>query len=61
LRQNDVTVEKVASLLATAAPKGVVVVRDELAGWIAGMNAYNDAGRAFWLEAYGGRPYRVER
>jgi hypothetical protein len=61
LRQSDVTVEKVASLLATAAPKGVVIVRDELAGWIAGMNAYNDAGRAFWLEAYGGRPYRVER
>jgi hypothetical protein len=61
LRQNDVTIEKMASLLATAAPKGVVVVRDELAGWIAGMNAYNDAGRAFWLEAYGGRPYRVER
>jgi hypothetical protein len=25
------------------------------------MNAYNDAGRAFWIEAYGGRPYRVER
>ncbi len=33
----------------------------ELAGWIAGMNSYNDAGRAFWVEAYGGRPYRVER
>jgi hypothetical protein len=61
LRQNDVTVEKVASLLATAASKGVVIVRDELVGWIAGMNVYNDAGRAFWLEAYGGRPYRVER
>ena len=25
------------------------------------MNAYNVAGRAFWIEAYGGRPYRVER
>jgi hypothetical protein len=61
LRQNDVTVEKVASLLATAAPKGLLIVRDELAGWITGMNAYNDAGRAFWIEAYGGRPYRVER
>ena len=61
LRQNDVTIEKVASLLATAAPKGVLLVRDELAGWIGGMNAYNDAGRAFWIEAYGGRPYRVER
>lgn len=61
LRQNDVTVEKVAALLAAAAPKGLLIVRDELAGWLAGMNAYNDAGRAFWIESYGGRPYRVER
>lgn len=61
LRQNDVTVEKVATLLATAAPKGLLIVRDELAGWISGMCAYNDAGRAFWIEAFGGRPYRVER
>jgi len=61
LRQNDVTIEKVAALLATAAPKGLLIVRDELAGWILGMTSYNDAGRAFWIEAYGGRPYRVER
>lgn len=61
LRQNDVTVEKVAELLATAAPKGLLLIRDELAGWIGGMNAYNEAGRSFWVEAYGGRPYRVER
>ncbi len=61
LRQNDVTVEKVADLLAKAAPKGLLIVRDELAGWIAGMNAYRGGGRQFWLEAYGGRPYRVER
>jgi hypothetical protein len=61
LRQHDVTVEKVAELLAYAAPKGLLVVRDELAGWIAGMNAYGGGGRAFWIEAYGGRPYRVER
>lgn len=61
LRQNDVTIEKVASLLATAAPKGLLIIRDELAGWITGMNTYNDAGRAFWIEAFGGRPYRVER
>jgi uncharacterized protein DUF3987 len=61
LQQNDVTIEKVANLLATAAPKGLLIVRDELAGWIDGMAVYNSAGRAFWLEAYGGRPYRVER
>ena len=61
VRVNDITVEKVASVLATAAPKGLLIVRDELAGWLLGMNAYNDAGRAFWIESYGGRPYRVER
>lgn len=61
LRQNDVTVEKVATLLASAAPKGLLIVRDEMAGWLGGMNQYHDAGRAFWIEAYGGRPYRVER
>lgn len=61
LRQHDVTIEKVAELLGTAAPKGLLIVRDELAGWIAGLNAYHAGGRAFWLEAYGGRPYRVER
>ncbi len=61
LRQHDVTIEKVVELLAHAAPKGLLIVRDELTGWIAGMNAYNGGGRAFWIEAYGGRPYRVER
>jgi hypothetical protein len=61
LRQNDVTIERVATLLASAAPKGLLIVRDELAGWIDGMTSYNDAGRSFWIEAYGGRPYRVER
>jgi hypothetical protein len=61
LRQNDVTIERVATLLATAAAKGLLVVRDELAGWIDGMSAYNPAARSFWVEAYGGRPFRVER
>jgi hypothetical protein len=61
LRQTDVTIERVATLLATAAPKGLLIVRDELAGWIEGMAAYHPAGRGFWVEAYGGRPYRVER
>src|SRR5258707_14264800 len=55
LRQNDVTIERVASLFATAALKGLLIVRDEFAGWIDGMSAYNRAGRGFWIEAYGGR------
>jgi hypothetical protein len=61
LMQSDVTIEKVAMLLANAAPKGMLMVRDELAGWLLGMNSYNDGARAFWIEAYGGRPYRVDR
>jgi hypothetical protein len=61
LRQHDVTIEKVAELLARAAPKGLLIVRDELAGWIASMNSFNSGARPFWIEAYGGRPYRVER
>jgi hypothetical protein len=61
LRQNDVTIERVATLLATAAPKGLLMVRDELAGFLIGMTQYTDAARPFWLEAFGGRQYRVER
>jgi hypothetical protein len=61
LVQSDVTVEKVASLLATAAPKGLLIYRDELIGWIDSMVVYNAAGRSFWVESYGGRPFRVER
>jgi hypothetical protein len=61
LRQMDSTIEKVAMLLASAAPKGLLMVRDELAGFLLGMTTYNDSARAFWLESYGGRPYRVER
>ena len=61
LRLNDSTIEKVSMILATASPKGVLMTRDELAGFLLGMNNYNEGARAFWLEAYGGRPYRVER
>jgi hypothetical protein len=61
LRMNDTTIEAVALQLANGSPKGLLMVRDELAGHLLGMNAYNEGARAFWLEAYGGRPYRVDR
>lgn len=61
LMQSDATIEKVAALLASAAPKGLLMTRDELAGFLLGMNTYNDGARAFWIEAYGGRQYRVDR
>jgi hypothetical protein len=38
LRQSDVTIKKLALLLATAAPKGLQVIRDELSGWLLAMS-----------------------
>jgi hypothetical protein len=61
LLQYDVTIEQIGTILHTAAPKGLLVTRDEIAGWLAGMDAYNPASRAFWIESYGGRPYKIER
>jgi hypothetical protein len=61
LRQNDVTIERVATLLAGPAPKGLLIIRDELAGWVEGMTVYNSTGRTFYVEAWNGGPWRVER
>lgn len=61
IRMSDATIESVAEVLAGTG-KGVLLSRDELSGWIEGMNRYADGGdRPFWLEAYGGRPYTVDR
>jgi hypothetical protein len=59
---NDPTIEKVARLVLEN-PKGVMVFRDELAGWLGNMDRYGGAGsdRAFYLESYGGRRYAVDR
>ena len=59
----DPTVPK-AERMSAGNPRGLVLVRDELAGWIAGMDRFaNGAGsdRAFWLQAYGGRPWSPDR
>jgi hypothetical protein len=55
-------VEKVARLVLEN-PKGLMLFRDELSGWIGSLDKYGGAGgdRAFYLEAYGGRPYAVDR
>jgi hypothetical protein len=59
---NDPTIEKVARL-ALENPKGLALIRDELAGWIGALDKYggNGGDRAFYIEAYGGRPYVVDR
>lgn len=59
---NDATIERVAHLLGQQ-PRGVLQFRDELSGWLLGMERYAGGGsdRPFWLEAYGGRGFTVER
>ena len=59
---SDATVEALAPLLA-GLPKGVLHLRDELAGWLLNMSRYSNGGsdRPFWLEAYTGGPYQVDR
>ncbi len=58
----DGTVERLAVIVAKQ-PRGTLLARDELAGWLHGMTRYSSGGsdRPFWLEAYGGRGYTVER
>jgi hypothetical protein len=58
----DATVERLA-VIAAEQSRGTLLTRDELAGWLQGMTRYAGGGsdRPFWLEAYGGRSYTVER
>lgn len=59
----DATVEAAAELAANE-PKGIALIRDELAGWIGNMDKYGGGAggdRAVWLEAYGGRMMAVDR
>ena len=55
----DATVEALASILS-GNPAGTLLVRDELAGWL-NFDKYSNGNRAFWLEAFGGRPFVVDR
>jgi hypothetical protein len=63
---NNTTIEKLADLLSRT-NRGILVVRDELAGWIGGMDKYNASGRdrssdrAFWLESWNGGPQTYDR
>jgi hypothetical protein len=62
VRVSDATVEKLASL-AAALPRGLLLQRDEIAGWLGAFDKYGGGGsdRAFWLEAHGGRAFVVDR
>lgn len=57
------TTEKAARLSALN-PHGLLLVRDELAGWVGSMDRYSSAAggdRAFWTQSHGGRPWTPDR
>jgi len=57
----DSTVEQLALILA-GLPKGTLNFRDELSGFLGSHGRYGgDADRPFYLEAYGGRSFAVDR
>jgi hypothetical protein len=60
LTLTDATVEAVAAVLSVNR-RGVLLLRDELSAWAANLEKYGEGDRAFWIEAYGGRPYTVDR
>lgn len=62
LMVSDTTGEALAAILS-GQPKGLLLFRDELAGWLAGFDRYNGGGaeRALWLECNGGRAFTVDR
>ena len=60
---DDTTIESLAGLLRHQ-PRGLLVARDELAGWLGGFDRYaNGKGGdvAKWLEMFGGRSIVIDR
>ncbi len=61
---NDTTVEALIPILKEN-PRGLLLERDELVGWVKGMDQYKAGGkgseRQFWLSAWSGRPVSVDR
>jgi hypothetical protein len=61
---NDTTVEALIPILKEN-PRGVLLERDELVGWVKAMDQYKAGGkgseRQFWLSAWSNRPVSVDR
>jgi len=62
---NDTTIEALQEILAQN-HDGILVIRDELSAWIGSMEKYASGkgaavDRGFWLEAWNGGPYTVDR
>jgi hypothetical protein len=58
----DFTLESVYRVLQ-ASPRGVIVTRDEVAGWVNSMNQYKQKGseEQFWLENYNSGMVKINR
>ncbi|MEA2497602.1 MAG: hypothetical protein QOH26_7, partial [Actinomycetota bacterium] len=56
----DATLEAVADVLGRA--KGLVMIRDEIAGWAAAFDQYRQGGdRQSWLSLWSGTPLKIDR
>jgi DNA polymerase I-like protein with 3'-5' exonuclease and polymerase domains len=65
LRLEDTTIEAAQEVLKDS-PDGVLCLQDELSGWFGSMDKYTSGrgaqkDRGFWLQAYHGGPYAVNR
>jgi hypothetical protein len=61
----DTTIEAAQEVIKDS-PNGLLCYQDELSGWFGAMDKYSGGrgaakDRAFWLEAYNGKPYAVNR
>lgn len=65
LTASDVTVEKLGDILSRCEPRGILIDRDEMTGWLASMDAYKAGSggkdKAAWLEAYNGGGMEIDR
>ena len=62
LLTNDPTVEALGAALADN-PRGIALIFDELASLMGGMDKYKrgSSDESFYLQAYDGRPYQIDR
>lgn len=65
LRVEDITMES-AQEVCRHSPDGIIVLQDELSGWFGGIEKYSGGkgsakDRSFWLTAFGGGEYAVNR
>lgn len=56
----DATPESMGDVLAGNL-QGTLLLRDELDGWLSSFDRYNPGGKSYWLEAYRGQSYTIDR